>query len=524
MKRKLTRIVSGARVAMLGGALIVALSSLAWARFEKAEDTPKYQTVALNVSDTPVKRDGGMVPSFAPIVKRVAPCVVKVNIETKAKEVPMPQSPFGDGDEFFRHFFGDQFGGNGGGNGGLGNGGRNGHSTTRREHGLGSGVIINKDGFILTNNHVVEDADTIQVTLTDGREFKAKVVGRDPKTDIAVVKIDAHNLPAATIGDSDKLEVGDICLAVGNPFGIGQTVTMGIISATGRANLGVGTDYEDFIQTDAAINPGNSGGALVDAEGRLIGINTAILSRSGGYQGIGFAVPINMARTVMEALIAHGKVVRGFMGVAIQDVTPGLEKQFNLTNDRGALVGDVTPNSPAAKAGLQSGDVIVALNNRPIEDSRHLKLQVAQLAPGTTVPVKIVRDGREKTVEVKLKELPGEEVASDNAPNDNGSDALKGVTVGDLTSEVRNELKVPENIKGAVVTQVEQDSVAAEQGLRQGDVIQEINRSPVNSADDAVRLTQHLKDKVVLLKIWTRTGANGQGASHYLVVDETKAQ
>src|SRR5579884_1191728 len=511
MKRKLTRILSGTRAAMLGGALIVALSSLAWGRFIKAEDSaPKFQRIALTENDTPLKRESARgVPSFAPVVKQVAPCVVKVEIVTKSKVVPVPESPFGGSDDFLRRFFGDQFGsGNGGGT-----------MRTPKEHGLGSGVIINKDGYILTNNHVVQDADVIDVTSNDGRQMKAKVIGRDPKTDIAVVKIDAHNLPVATIGDSDKIEVGDVCLAVGNPFGIGQTVTMGIVSAKGRNNLSLGTDYEDFIQTDAAINPGNSGGALVDAEGRLIGINTAILSRSGGYQGIGFAVPINMARNVMESLIEHGKVVRGFMGVSIQDVTPGLQQQFNLPNDRGALVGDVTPRSPADKAGLKSGDVIVDFNRKPVVDSHQLQLQVAETPPGTTVPVQIIRNGHEKSVEVKLKELPGsEEMAGANDQNSNASDALNGVTVGDLDSQVRNELKIPENIKGAVVTDVDQNSPAYEQGLRQGDVIEEINRSPVNSADDAVKLTEHPKDKVILLKIWSH------GASHYLVVDESKTE
>jgi serine protease Do len=508
MKRKLTRIVSGTRAAMLGGALIVALSSLAWGRFVTAEDgAPKIQRVSLTVNETPLKRTSAFT-SFAPIVKEVAPCVVKVNIITKSKMVPMPDSPFG-GDDLFRRFFGEQFGGGQGG----------GTMRTPKEHGLGSGVIINKDGYILTNNHVVEDADSIDVTLNDGRELKAKVVGRDPKTDIAVVKIEAHDLPVATIGDSDKLEVGDICLAIGNPFGIGQTVTMGIVSAKGRGNLSLGTDYEDFIQTDAAINPGNSGGALVDAEGRLIGINTAILSRSGGNQGIGFAVPINMARNVMESLIAHGKVVRGFMGVSIQDVTPQLEQQFKLPTDHGALVGEVTPRGPADKAGLKSGDDIVAFNNKPVEDSRQLKLHVAETAPGTVVPVKVVRDGHEKVFNLTLKELPGsEEIASADKQSDNGSDSLNGVTVADIDAQIKGELKLPENIRGAVITQVDQNSPAYEQGLRQGDVIEEINRSPVNNAEDAVKLTEHVKDKVVLLKIWSH------GTSHYLVVDESKSE
>jgi serine protease Do len=431
-----------------------------------------------------------------------------VTVSTKSKTVPVPESPFGNpgNDPFMRRFFGQQFGGNGG------------TMRTPKQEGLGSGVIVTKDGYILTNNHVVDGADTIKVKLNDGREFTAKVIGRDPKTDVAVVKIDGQDLPFITVADSDKIEVGDVCLAVGNPFGIGQTVTMGIVSAMGRGNVDLGTDYEDFIQTDAAINPGNSGGALVDAEGRLIGINTAILSRTGGNQGIGFAVPVNLARTVMESLIAHGEVIRGFMGVSIQDLTPDLAKEFKLPADEGALVGDIVPHGPAEKAGLKSGDVILEYNHKGVADSRHLKLQVAATAPGTTVPVKIMRDGGEKTIEVTVKELPGsEQIARNNDTGDNSSDTLNGVTVGNIDEQAKSQLKLPDNVKGSVITQVDPDSAAYEAGLRPGDVIEEINRKPVTSADDAVKLTEHAKDKVTLLKIWSK------GGSHYLVVDENKA-
>ena len=509
MKQTLTKLVSGARMGLLGGALIVALSTLAMGRFVMASEAPKLIPVTLTVNETPISRDGRFGTSFAPIVKQVAQSVVKVNVSSKSKAMSGPGQQFG-GDDMLRRFFGDQFGNQFGGRGGA--------THSPREYGLGSGVIVNKDGYILTNNHVVEDAETIRVTLNDGREFTAKVVGRDPKSDIAVVKIDAKNLPFVTIADSDKIEVGDLCLAVGNPFGIGQTVTMGIISAKGRGNLGVGTDYEDFIQTDAAINPGNSGGALVDAEGRLIGINTAILSRSGGNQGIGFAVPINMARNVMESLIAHGKVIRGFLGVSIQDVNPELAQQFKLTDNQGALVGDITPHSPAEKGGVQSGDVIVEFNHKPVTDSRHLKLQVAETAPGATVPVKIIRDGHEKTLNLTIKELPGsEQLAKGDDASGSASDALNGVTVADIDPQVKSQLKLPENLKGAIVTQVEQDSAAYEAGLRPGDVVEEINRKPVTNAEDAVRLTEHVKEKVNLLKIWSK------GGSHYVVVDESKA-
>jgi serine protease Do len=502
------RIASRARVALLGGTLIVAISSLAIARLVKASDAPKVTPVAITVNETPVTRSTSVTTSFAPVVKEVAQSVVEVSVSTKSKVVPMPESQFGGGggDEFFRRFFGQQFNGNGG------------SMRTPRQEGLGSGVIVTKDGYILTNNHVVDGADTIHVKLNDGREFTAKVVGRDPKTDVAVVKIDAKDLPFLTAADSDKIEVGDVCLAIGNPFGIGQTVTMGIISAKGRGNVELGTDYEDFLQTDAAINPGNSGGALVDAEGRLIGINTAILSRTGGNQGIGFAVPVNLARTVMESLIAHGEVVRGFLGVSIQDLTPDLAKQFNLAEDQGALVGDLVPHGPAEKAGVKSGDVILEYDNKPVTDSRHLKFQVAATAPGATVPVKIMRDGHEKTLEVTVKELPGsEKIAKNSDAGDNANDTLNGVTVGDIDAQAKNQLNLPDTAKGAVITEVDPDSAAYEAGLRPGDVIEEINRKPVASADDAVKLTGHVKDKVTLLKIWSK------GGSRYLVVDESKA-
>jgi serine protease Do len=499
-----SRILAG----FLGGAFLLAASSVAWNRLAIAGETAKTIPVTLSVSDTPLPRDGKYITSFAPIVKKVAASVVKVNIATKSKTIAAPETPFGN-DDFFRRFFGNQV--DPGAHGGR-------TFRTPKEHGLGSGVIVDKDGYILTNNHVVDGADTIKVTLNDGREFTAKVVGRDPKTDVAVLKIDAKNLPYVTIADSDKIEVGDVCLAIGNPFGIGQTVTKGIVSAMGRGNVGVGTDYEDFIQTDAAINPGNSGGALVDAEGRLIGINTAILSRSGGNQGIGFAVPINLARNVMENLIAHGKVVRGYLGVMIQDINPALAKEFKLPNDEGALIGDVSPKGPADKAGFKSGDVVLEFNNKPVTDSRHLKLQVASTAPGSTVPVKIFRDGKKETLSVTVKELPGsDQIARNDDKTSDKGDSLNGVTVGDIDGRARSQLDLPQNIKGAIVTEVDQDSPAYEAGLRPGDVIVEINRKPVQSAEDAVKFTENIKDKTSLLKIWSK------GGSRFVVVDESKA-
>jgi serine protease Do len=389
-----------------------------------------------------------------------------------------------------------------------------------RHEGLGSGVIITKDGYILTNNHVVDGADQVKVALQDGREFTAKVIGRDPKSDVAVVKIDGKDLPTVPIADSDKVEVGDVVLAIGNPFGIGQTVTTGIVSATGRGGA-IGLDYEDFIQTDAAINPGNSGGALVDSEGRLIGINTAILSRSGGNQGIGFAIPSNLARDVSQSLVRDGHVTRGYLGVMIQDVNPALAKEFKLKENQGALVSDVTEKSPAEKAGLKEGDVIIEFNGKKVSDSRHLKLEVARTQPGESVSLKVLRDGETKDLHVAVKEMPGQERLAKNERSDSDKDdngTLNGVTVGDLDRRARQQFDLPAGIHGVVVTEVDPNSAAAEAGLKPGDVIQEINRKSVKTAEEAVKMTEKsTDDKHTLLRVWSN------GGSHFVVVDENKA-
>ena len=502
-KLSLQRLASQGRIALLAGAIAVGASSLAWTQAKQGTD--KRPTVKFVADDRPLSRDNkNGVTSFAPVVKKVTPSVVKVFVATTPKNVAyeemLPDHPF------FRRFFGDEFGRNQ----------QRRELPMPRQHGLGSGVIVGEDGYILTNNHVVDNADEVKVAMTDGREFTAKVVGKDPKTDIAVLKIDASELPAIPVANSDKIEVGDIVLAVGNPFGVGQTVTMGMVSATGRGNLGL--DYEDFIQTDAAINPGNSGGALVDAEGRLIGINTAILSRSGGNQGIGFAVPSNLARTVMESLVRDGRVVRGFLGVNIQDLTPALAKEFDLDRTSGVVVADVTPDSPAAKAGVKSGDVIVDFNGRDVRDSRHLKLQVAQSAPGKSLSMTVLRDGKTRTLEVTPKELPGSELAANSRSGGDADDkgTLNGVSVSDLEEAARAEMKVPSHVKGALVTDVRPDSPAYQAGLRPGDVILEIDRKPVTDAQDAVQLTEKDDDKRSLLRIWSK------GGTRYVVVDESK--
>jgi Do/DeqQ family serine protease len=489
------------RAALLGGTVLLAVTALTFTPWARAKDSSKAAPVRLEVNESPVTRDGKFTTSFAPVVKRVAPSVVKVSVTAKARLTDLS----GRGMPDLRRFFGE---------------GEDGPDSSRQfrapnQHGVGSGVIVTKDGYILTNNHVVESADDIKVALNDGRDFSAKVIGRDPQTDIAVLKIDAHDLPFLPIADSDKIEVGDVVLAVGNPFGIGQTVTTGIISAKGRATLGL--DYEDFIQTDAAINPGNSGGALVDTDGRLIGINTAILSRSGGNQGIGFAVPTNLARWVMDGIVQNGHVERGFLGVNIQDLTPDLAKEFKLAQANGALVSEVTPQSPADKAGLKSGDVIVEFNGKPVTDSRHLKLQVGATLPGASVPVKLLRDGASRTLQVTVKELPGDKLAKASSPTAPTEDALHGVGVVDLERANRAELNVPEHVNGALVSQVEPDSAAYEAGLRTGDVITEINRKPVKNAEQAVAACEKPADKQTLVKVWNH------GGSRYVVVDESKA-
>ena len=488
----------------LGAAALVTGSAFAIDHLAGAKSKAPGTTV-LEVDEKPLSRQAGSFTSFAPVVKKVAPGVVKVVVSAKATSTAMPEG-FGFNDPMWRRFFGDQFGGRA----------PNRQFAPPRQQGLGSGVIVTKDGYILTNNHVVDGADNVKVTLQDGREFTAKVVGRDPKSDVAVIKIDGKDLPVVPVADSDNVQVGDVVLAIGNPFGVGQTVTTGIVSATGRGNLGI-EDYEDFIQTDAAINPGNSGGALVDVEGRLIGINTAIFSRTGGNQGIGFAIPSGLARNVMDSLIQNGRVDRGYLGVMIQDVTPALAREFNFKDSAGALVGDVVEKGPADKAGLKDGDVVLEFNGKKVTDSRRLRLAVGAVKPGSTVPVKILRDGKTKSLEVTVQELPGtEHVAKNSSPDSKDTGTLNGVGVSDLDAQTRQQLNIPETVKGAVITEVQPDSPAAEAGLKQGDIIQEINRRPVKTAEEAVRLTENPKDKVTLLRIWSG------GGSHYVVVDESK--
>jgi serine protease Do len=491
--------------AAVGALLVVAVFRLTlWAK----DSAPN-----ILVSATPINRDAKLGTSYAPIVKKAAPSVVTIYSTRTVREQPMG-NPFGN-NPMLRQFFGDQFP-------------QDDQPRLRREEGLGSGVIVSPNGYILTANHVVNGADEIKVSIADDdkKEYTAKIVGTDPETDVAVLKIDATGLSAITLADSDQLEIGDVVLAIGNPLGLGQSVTMGIISGLGR-HYGVNGahGYENFIQTDAAINKGNSGGALVDAEGRLIGINTWIASFGGGNEGLGFAVPVNMARRSMESLINGGKITRGYLGLKLQDITGDFEKDFNLSDQNGALVGDVMPDSPAAKAGIKSGDAIIAFNNKPVLDPHGLQLAVSDCAPGSTATLKLIRDGVQKKLTVTLAQLPGE--SGDNSDDQSSSsagnsttDALDGVTVDNLDHDTRQELKIPDSVQGALVSDVDQDSNSADAGLQKGDVILEIDRHPVSDADSAINLCKQAKGDQILLKIWRRNG--DVAGTSYLSVDNTK--
>lgn len=485
---------------------LVAVGAFSWAVATRASEQTSPQ-VTVKVDEKPIDREAGYEPaSYAPVVRKVAPAVVNVQVTQRARSLPAQALPPFLQDPRFRQFFGFE--------------GLEREMRQPPREGQGSGVVVSADGYILTNNHVVNGADEIKVSFNDGRELTAKVVGTDPQTDLAVIKVEAADLPAVTFADSDVLEVGDRVLAVGNPFGIGQTVTSGMVGALGRASLGL--DYEDFIQTDAAINPGNSGGALVDIRGRLVGINTAILSRSGGFQGIGFAIPSNLARNVMEQLVANGEVVRGYLGVNIQDLTPDLARGFGLEERGGALVADVVRDSPAEESGLQSGDVITSLDGKTVADARRLKLAVGSLRPGTEVPATVIRDGETRELELKIGAVPGDrrlagggrDLRRGPAARDEGT--LEGVAVSDLDTRARREFEIPARLNGALVTAVEPDSAAARAGIRPGDVITEINREPVRSASDAVRLTENPETRETLVRIWNSRGVR------YVVVDETE--
>ena len=452
-----------------------------------------------------------MAPGFPDIAKAVRPAVVNITPakilvrEPRERKGGEGRNPMDQMEEFFGFDFPRQFGPK-----------RHGQDRDpeRGPHrgGMGSGVIISDDGYVITNNHVVDGAKAVQVTLPDKREFTGKIVGTDPKTDLAVVKIDAKNLPFVPWGDSAKLQVGEYVLAVGNPFGLNSTVTLGIVSALGRGRMGI-TQYEDFIQTDAAINPGNSGGALVNTKGELIGINTAIFSQTGGYQGVGFAVPTSMAKPVFESLVKTGKVVRGYMGVAIQDLSPDLATSFGLKQTGGALISDVTAGGPADEAGIKQGDVIVQYQGERVEDPAALQRMVTRTPVGTKASITVLRDGHERELTLTTGEQPDtlKMAKADTSPDE--SVALAGIEVQGLDKDTARELGVGEKAKGVVVTNIDPESPASDSGLREGDVIQAINRQDIKSVKDYEKIASGLKkDQPALLLI------NRRGASLFLTV------
>jgi serine protease Do len=478
-----------------------------------------------HVDTSPIERQGAN--SFAPVVKKVAPSVVSVYSSRTVQDPDMRSLQ----NDLLRRFFGGEAPDDQEDQPEQQQPRRNNRNRRQQrshhEEGLGSGVIVTEDGYILTNNHVIEDADDVKVQTPGGARYAARVVGTDAASDIALIKIDGKDLPAMTMGDSEGLQVGDVVLAIGNPFGIGQTVTMGIVSALGRTDLRIlgNSGYEDFIQTDAAINLGNSGGALIDAQGRLVGLNAAILSRTGGNVGVGFAVPINMARNVIESLTKYGHVMRGFLGIAPQPVGPEMARAFNLPEGAtGALVGDFPRNedgspgpSVARDAGIEVGDIITEFNGKKVTDDLHLRLIVSQTPPNTESTIKVIRDGKEKTFKLKLAELPNRDIAANDAgqPGNNSTDneSLEGVTVDDIDAQARSQFKIPRTVQGAIVSDVDPDSKSYEAGLRAGDVITEINHKPVRDAKDAVALSEKAKGPDTLLRIYTH------GNSRFLAVE-----
>lgn len=439
---------------------------------------------------------------FADVAEKVVPTVVSV-IPTKIDTVTFSNNPF-------YQFFGDPFGGPF--EDFFGNQPRSRRRTPppvqRREYrrqGLGSGVIVSKDGYILTNYHVVSGADEIEVKTSDSRSFEATIVGSDSLSDVAVLKIkdEVKNLPVAYLGDSEKLRPGEWAIAIGNPFSLTSSVTMGIVSATGRTTPGAdNVSYQNFIQTDAAINPGNSGGALVNIKGELIGINTMIYTQSGGNMGIGFAIPINMARRIMEDLIYEGKVRRGWLGVAIQPLDQSTRDAFGLSPEtRGVLIGDVFKDQPAERAGIKRGDVITKVNGKRVENPNQLRNYIAAIRPGESAPIELLRDGKKKKVKVKLSARDENTAVSSqgkagDASSAKDSDAAEvlGIKVGEITPEVRDQLNLSASLKGVIITEIDPSSQAAREGLRQNDLILEINRNAVKSVDDFARITKNIKD------------------------------
>lgn len=490
----------------LGLALFVATGLLVFTGADRP--APARETARPPIADGNLAALRALSDSFGSIAEHVGPSVVTVYSEKVVKfQRPDFPFPFG-GDSPFRWFFGDE-------------------DSPRlprqrqqefRQGGMGSGIVIDKDGHILTNNHVVRDMDEIKVTLADKRSFQAKVVGTDPNTDLAVIKIEGKvpkDLPAATLGDSDDVRIGDWVLAIGAPFGFAQTVTHGIISAKGRTSVGRDEgSYEDFLQTDAPINPGNSGGPLVNLHGEVIGINTAIATSVGQFAGVGFAIPINMARDVMNELVKTGKVRRGLLGVIIQGVDEDLARQFGLPDNHGALVSQVNKDSPAEKAGIKPGDVIVRYNGKKIEDTRHLRNLVAATSPNAKVDVTVFRNGKESAFMVTLGEIASgkSDGENENAETKSSSSDL-GLSVAPLTADKAKQYNLDENNKGVVVTDVDDGSPAAIAELHPGDLITEVDRQPITNVNEFRDALAKAKEKESVLMLVKR-----ENASRFVIV------
>ena len=464
----------------LGMLILVLGGSLAFQAGSKHEGRTTAPSAVTTTSAASLSKE------FEEIARQVQPAVVNISTEqiihNTAGQMPEGLDQFFGGNSPFGSFFRNE-------------------PRDFKQRSLGSGFIVNSDGYILTNNHVVENASKIRVKLNDGREMEAKVVGSDPQTDLAVLRIPASNLPTLSMADSGKVQVGDWVLAFGSPFGLSQTMTAGIISAKGRT-IGAGP-YDDFLQTDAAINPGNSGGPLVDLDGNVVGINTMIASQNGGFQGIGFAIPASMAENVYGQLVKDGKVTRGWLGVRIQGLTPELAKGFNVKPDQGVLVAAVDSDSPAGRAGLQSGDIVLSFDGKEVHSPQDLSLAVAAAKVASTAQVAVLRNGERLSLDVKVGERPAEvgEQARTTVPEEQGK---LGIRVEDLTPQVAREMRLASG-KGVLVTEVTPGSPAEEGGVRPGDVVQEINRIPVNKASELVAAVHDLKSGAnVLLKVERR--------------------
>ncbi|HCP47155.1 MAG TPA: hypothetical protein DIU15_14020 [Deltaproteobacteria bacterium] len=471
--------------AVISGSLVVGGASLS-----RADHSVAPPAGASGVASSALSGLSGPY-TIADAAERALPAVVNIST-TRTRQVGSNSGlgPFGD-DPFFRRFFGDP---------GPDRGGPREH----REKSLGSGVIVSPDGVVLTNNHVVAEADDIRVTLSDGREFEATVLGNDAPSDIAVLRLggqDGQVFPFLSLGDSAAVRLGEIVIAVGNPFGLEGSVTMGIVSAKGRADVGI-VDYEDFIQTDAAINPGNSGGALVSLAGELVGINTAIASRSGGYQGVGFAIPSNMAAEIMQRLIDDGVVARGWLGIHIQDLSADMSAAFGVDGQDGVLVAGVAPKSPAGRAGIERGDIIVGFQNRSVSSAAGLRNLVALEGVGTPVSLSVIRDGRSRVIAAKLGAIPGQSKPVVGSSTEEGAGLLEGLTLGPLTEDRRSQLDLADDVQaGLVVLDLAPGSAAAASGLRRGDVIVELNRKSVRSLKGLERIRREPGEQLLALVV-----------------------